>query len=175
MAGAIEVRAVRSDEPPADALVGGMVEAITEMYGPLEDRNAPSATPAELWAPHGTYLVISEDGVPVAGGGLKRLSDDACEIKRMFVVPEARGRGHARRLLAALEDAARELGYERTRLDTGPKQPHARALYLSAGYAPVADYNGNAVATFWGEKALATDAASAPVPAATSASPRPAG
>ncbi len=156
MAVELEVRPVRSDEAPADALVAAMVAEIVAMYGPLESRNAPSASPGELWAPHGTYLVLLEDGVPVAGGGLKRLSDGICEIKRMFVVPEARGRGHARRLLSALEDAAAELGYERTRLDTGPLQPHARALYLSAGYAAVPDYNGNTVATFWGEKVLST-------------------
>ncbi len=67
-------------------------------------------------------------------GGVKRLDGMACEIKRMFVAPEARGRGAARILLEALEDRARELGYVTARLDTGPRQPHARALYESAGY-----------------------------------------
>ena len=151
----IEVRAVRSDEPPARELVAAMVAEIVGFYGPLESRNAPSATPEELWAPHGSYLVLLDGGRAVAGGGLKRLEDGVAEIKRMYVVPDARGRGLARRLLGALEDAARELGYARVRLDTGPQQPHARSLYLSAGYTPVPNYNGNDVATFWGEKALA--------------------
>jgi ribosomal protein S18 acetylase RimI-like enzyme len=70
------------------------------------------------------------------------------------VVPEARSRGHARRLLVALEDAAADLGYEIARLDTGPQQPHARALYESAGYRSIPSYNGNEVASYWGEKAL---------------------
>ena len=69
-------------------------------------------------------------------------------------MPEARSRGHARRLLAALEDAARDLGYEIARLDTGPKQPHAQALYESAGYRSIPSYNGNEVATYLGEKVL---------------------
>jgi GNAT superfamily N-acetyltransferase len=69
-------------------------------------------------------------------------------------VPEARRRGHARRLLTALEDAARALGYERVRLDTGARQPHARALYTSAGFKPIPDYNDNPKAAYWGEKVL---------------------
>ena len=61
----------------------------------------------------------------------------------------------ARALLAALEDAARDLGYARVRLDTGPRQPHARALYESAGYAEIPDYNDNPAASYWAEKRLA--------------------
>ena len=52
----------------------------------------------------------------------------------------------------ALEDAARELGYERARLDTGPDQHGARRMYLSAGYEPIENFNGNPIATFFGEK-----------------------
>jgi ribosomal protein S18 acetylase RimI-like enzyme len=72
----------------------------------------------------------------------------------MFTVPEARSRGHARRLLEGLEDAARELGFRVARLDSGPHQQHAVALYRSAGYRDVPDYNGNPYATYWGEKRL---------------------
>ncbi|MEA2272469.1 MAG: hypothetical protein QOI98_1177, partial [Solirubrobacteraceae bacterium] len=75
-------------------------------------------------------------------------------IKRMYVLPEARSRGHARRLLVALEDAARALGYARVRLDTGREQPHAQALYESAGYRTIPDYNDNPYASYWGEKDL---------------------
>ncbi len=155
----IEIRAVRSDQPPADALVAAMVAELEVLYGPMELRQAPSASPAELWAPGGIYLVIAEDGLPVAGGGVKAIGPGVGEVKRMYVTDAARGRGLARRLLVALEDAARELGHARLRLDTGPKQPHARRLYLSAGYAPIPDYNGNAAATFWGEKELTARAA----------------
>lgn len=150
----IEIRPVRGDQPPADALVAAMIEEITRLYGPLEERNAPTATPEELWAPHGTYLVAFDDGEPVAGGGVKGLAPQIGEVKRMFVAEAARGRGVARRLLAGLEDAARELGHTRLRLDTGPKQPFARALYESAGYRSIAAYNENYAASFWGEKRL---------------------
>ena len=145
---------MRTDRPPADGLVAALVAELTGLYGPLDSRNAPTATPDELWAPRGTYLVILEDGVPVAGGGVKGLAPGRGEVKRMYVTEAARGRGHARRLLIALEDAARALGHTHLRLDTGPRQPHARALYLSAGYVPIPDYNANRAASFWGEKRL---------------------
>ena len=151
----IEVRAVRADQPPADGLVAAMVAEITVLYGPLDARNAPTATPTELWAPGGTYLVLSLDGEPVAGGGVKQLAPGLGEVKRMYVAPAGRGQGLARRLLYELEDAARALGHVRLRLDTGPQQPHARKLYAGTDYREIPDYNGNVAATFWGEKDLA--------------------
>jgi GNAT superfamily N-acetyltransferase len=114
----------------------------------------PTAGAAELASPGGTFLVGYRDGEAVCGGGVKRLPDGGCEIKRMYVVPAARGQGVARTLLRALEDAARGLGYRIARLDTGPRQPHARGLYESEGYVPIANFNDNPVATFFGEKRL---------------------
>jgi GNAT superfamily N-acetyltransferase len=153
--GVIESRTVPSHEPPATALVAAMVDEVSELYGRIDVPGAPSATP-EDFAPDqgGAFLVVYEDGVPVAGGGLKRLDDEACEIKRMYVVPEARGRGHASRLLQALEDEARRMGYAIARLDTGVHQPAAQAMYERAGYAPIGNFNANPFASFWGEKAL---------------------
>ena len=143
-------------EPPASELIDAMIDELTPLYGRIDGSRAPSASPAELWRPTGTFLVgWDEAGEVVCGGGLKRLDDDTAEIKRMFVAPAARSRGHARRLLRGLEDAARDRGYSRVRLDTGPKQPHAAALYASAGYVEIDDYNGNPNATYWGEKELA--------------------
>ena len=147
---------MHGDEEPAAGLLAAMVAELVSMYGPLEERGAPTANPEELEAPHGTYLVLFEDGQAVAGGGIKPLGDRTGEIKRMYVAPEARGRGHARRLLCALEQAGRALGLDHLRLDTGPKQPFARALYESAGYRSIPSYNANHAASFWGEKRLDT-------------------
>ena len=72
----------------------------------------------------------------------------------MFVVARARGGGVGRRLLAELEAECRRLGYGRVRLDTGPEQPAARALYEGAGYRPIPDYNANPYAAHWFEKRL---------------------
>jgi len=114
----------------------------------------PSAKPADFAPPAGTFLVGFHDGEPVCAGAIKRIAPDAAEIKRMYVVPGARRRGVARRLLGALEDAARERGYAFVRLDTGPKQQHAVALYASAGYSEIANFNANPIAAYWGEKRL---------------------
>ena len=64
------------------------------------------------------------------------------------------GGGAARRLLAALEEAARKAGLSRVRLDTNAQQPEAVALYHAAGYAEIDDYNGSPTATHWFEKRL---------------------
>jgi GNAT superfamily N-acetyltransferase len=138
-------------------LVQAMREEIAALYDGLEldGDEMPRGGPAELSAPDGAFLVGWREGRAVCCGGLKRLDDEACEIKRMYVIPELRGSGVARELLQALEHKARALGYGVARLDTGPRQPHARALYESAGYVEVGDFNANPVATFWGEKQLA--------------------
>jgi GNAT superfamily N-acetyltransferase len=150
---AIEIRTVPADEPVALDLVQAMLDDLERVYGGF-DREGPTATPEEMSPPGGAFVAVYADGKPVAGGGIKRLDDQTAEIKRMYVVPEARSRGHARRLLYALEDAARGQGYSRVRLDTGPLQPHAKALYQSEGYREIPDYNDNPYASFWGEKEL---------------------
>jgi GNAT superfamily N-acetyltransferase len=151
----VEIRTVPADQAPATDLIEAMVAETSAQYGSRIDEGAvPKAGPVELGPPGGAFLVIYDGGRPVAGGGVKRLSEHVAEIKRMYVVPAARGRGVARRLLAALEDAARSLGYARVRLDTGAEQPHARALYESAGYREIGDYNDNPNASYWGEKDL---------------------
>jgi GNAT superfamily N-acetyltransferase len=153
--GVIEIRTVPSDAEPALSLVEAMIVEVSEMYGRIDVPGAPSATPADFGPPGGAFVVLfDDDDTPVAGGGLKRLDDAACEIKRMYVVPEARGRGLASVLLKALEDEARRLGYAIVRLDTGAKQPAAQAMYERAGYASIGNFNANPFASFWGEKAL---------------------
>jgi len=142
-------------EPPASDLLAAMVADITGHYGEAVIGTTPSARPEELWKPGGSYLVgWDESGNAVCGGGFKHLTDDCAEIKRMYVEPAARSRGHARRLLVGLEDAARRAGYARVRLDTGPKQPHAQALYESAGYVEIDNYNDNPAASYFAEKLL---------------------
>jgi GNAT superfamily N-acetyltransferase len=151
----VEFRSAAAGEEPGAGLLRAMGDEIAALYPiRLDAPGMPSATPAELAPPSGVFLLGWRDGVAVCCGGLKRLPDGACEIKRMYVAPEARRQGVARALLGALEDAARELGYAIARLDTGPKQPHAQALYESAGYRPIGNFNANPVASFWGEKGL---------------------
>ncbi|MGY1666831.1 GNAT family N-acetyltransferase [Geodermatophilus sp. SYSU D00696] len=77
------------------------------------------------------------DGTAVGCGALRALGADVAEVKRMYVVPSARGRGVSKLVLAALEAAARSRGWTTLRLETGPRQPEAIALYEGAGYRAI--------------------------------------
>jgi GNAT superfamily N-acetyltransferase len=152
----IEFRDGKADEGDGDELLNAMRGEIAIVYDGLDLDSAkmPRAGAADLGPPGGAFLVGYADGRAVCVGGIKRLDERRCELKRMYVVPEARGQGVARALLHALEDRARGLDYEIARLDTGPRQPHAEALYRSEGYAEIHNFNDNPIASYWGEKPL---------------------
>ena len=158
MAVELDFRQVSMEHPDAAGMVAAMVAEIDELYADIgmdmNGPNMPKAGVAEFSPPGGTFVVGYRDGVAVCGGGVKRLPDGACEIKRMYVAPAARRQGLARALLSALEDAARALGYSVVRLDSGPRQGHAVDLYTSEGYVPIGNFNDNPVATYFGEKTL---------------------
>ncbi len=88
----------------------------------------------------GSFLLARIDGRPVGCGGLRRRDDEVAEIRRMYVVPEARRRGVARVLLVALEAQARRLGYRAIVLETGTAQPEPVALYEASGYSRIPCY-----------------------------------
>jgi GNAT superfamily N-acetyltransferase len=90
--------------------------------------------------PDGVFLVLRDDGAAVACGGLARFDADRAELKRMYAVPAARGRGLGRRVLVELEAAAQNLGYRGIVLETGDLQPEALGLYRSAGYERIPCY-----------------------------------
>ncbi|MFI6421409.1 GNAT family N-acetyltransferase [Streptomyces sp. NPDC050842] len=110
--------------------------------------DATPLDPAMFAPPHGLYLLAYDDeGRPVATGGWRAqdtndegYADGDAELKRMYVVPEARGLGLARRILATLEADARTAGRTRMVLETGTAQPEAIALYASSGYEPCAKF-----------------------------------
>ncbi|MCL2417905.1 MAG: GNAT family N-acetyltransferase [Conexibacteraceae bacterium] len=152
----IEFRDGRIDSGDGRTLERAMAAEVRVIYEglALDGDDMPAAGPAELNPPAGRFIVGYDAGRAVCCGGIKRLAEGICELKRMYVVPDARGRGVARALLVELEDRARALGYAVARIDTGPRQSAARHLYESAGYAPIANFNANPIATFWGEKRL---------------------
>jgi GNAT superfamily N-acetyltransferase len=151
---ALQFRPGRSDEPPGRELLAELIDHFNAVYPGRAARPGSVTTPDEMVPPQGAFLVGYEDGEAIACGGLRRLEDGICEIKRMYVAPGARSRGVGRALLEALEDAARGLGYERVRLDAGPEQRHSRVLFAAAGYVEIAPYNANHVADYWAEKSL---------------------
>lgn len=105
-----------------------------------------AALPGAYAHPGGTLLVAAE-GIRLAGCvGLRPLDLETGEMKRLYVRPEFRANALGPRLVAALIEEARRLGYRRVRLDTLPKMVAAQKMYASIGFRDIARYNGNASA-----------------------------
>ena len=97
-------------------------------------------SPAEAAGPRSVFLVARMGGTPVACGALRPIDDTVAEVKRMYVAPEGRRRGLARRILNELEHRAIGFGYRTVRLETGVGQPEAVALYEACGYRRIPAY-----------------------------------
>jgi putative acetyltransferase len=104
------------------------------------------------YAPPGGQLLLAHSDESVAGCVALRPIEPpgTCEMKRLYVRPTFRGHGVGRALVAAVTDAARQIGYRRVRLDTLPVMADAIRLYQSFGFRPIAPYCPNPVpgATF---------------------------
>jgi GNAT superfamily N-acetyltransferase len=85
-------------------------------------------------------VVAYSGGVPIGCGGIKEFDVHSVEVKRMYVVPEARGKGLAGKVLQELELWTAELGYTHCILETGKRQPEAIALYKKHGYQVIPNY-----------------------------------
>ncbi len=86
-------------------------------------------------------LVAYEDGQAVGCGAVKEFSAQTMEIKRMFTLPEKRGKGIAGKILNEFEKWAAEMGYQKCILETGKRQIEAVALYKKSGYQLIPNYN----------------------------------
>ncbi|UUZ60636.1 GNAT family N-acetyltransferase [Nocardioides sp. B-3] len=130
--------------PDAQALIDQVQEEYVVRYG---GRDESPIDHTEFVSPRGAFFVGHLDGVPVVSGAWRRRTDvvfagttHTAEIKRMYVVPAARGLGLARRMLAHLEETARAAGAEAMILETGLMQPEAIGLYESVGYTEIAGF-----------------------------------
>ena len=155
----VELRPARSDSPESARLLAAYEAELISLGVTLNHGWAGGVTPDQLAAPQGAWLVGwrgDADGQQeaVCCGGVRLLSPEVAEIKRMYVDPSARGAGLARRLLGDLEAAAVDLGARVARLDTGRDMAPAVSLYRRSGYVEIDDYNGNPDAGWWFEKPL---------------------
>ena len=113
-------------------------EEIVARYGGLDDGER-GLTAAMFDPPAGAFVVARRGdaaGPPVGGVGVRAVDPGLGEIRRLWVDPDERGHGVGRRLMAAVEEAARDLGLTDLRLATGERQPEAVALYRSTGWTP---------------------------------------
>ena len=151
----IELRHEPPDGPAAQALWGEYMALVKERAGPeFEPTERIFGTVDVFRERNGAWVVLYDDGEAVACAGLRELEPGVAEIKRMFVTPRARGRGHARRLLAELEQIARDAGQREMRLFTTDMLPEAMALYASAGYSVRSEHPIGPRSEFWLEKPL---------------------
>ncbi|MGA5817898.1 GNAT family N-acetyltransferase [Kitasatospora sp. NPDC094028] len=139
--GTVEFRVTGYAHPDAQALSAEVQQEYVRRYGDPDDT---VMRPEDFEGEAGLFLVAYLDGRPVACGGWRAksagphgLRDGDAEVKRMFVVPAARGRGLARAVLRRLEETAVDAGRTRFILETGTEQPEAVALYGSEGYAAI--------------------------------------
>jgi GNAT superfamily N-acetyltransferase len=103
--------------------------------------------PGEYIPPAGRLLLAYEESRLAGCIALRRIDDGICEMKRLFLRGQFRGRGLGRQLIEAIIGEAKQSGYERMRLDTlPPKMDDAIALYRSYGFKQTAAYYDNPVA-----------------------------
>jgi len=100
-----------------------------------------ASLPGKYAMPNGRLLLAFVDGVPAGCGALRALDRQACEMKRLYVRPEHKGRGIGRQLAERLIAEAKRIGYTHMRLDTIPAQMmEANHLYLSLGFQEIPPY-----------------------------------
>lgn len=85
-------------------------------------------------------VVLYHNTQPVACGAIKPFANKTAEVKRMYTLPQYRGKGLAAQVLNELEQWAAQLGFEKCILETGKKQPEAIALYQKCGYTLIPNY-----------------------------------
>jgi ribosomal protein S18 acetylase RimI-like enzyme len=138
-------RAGPLDAPAAGAIFERYFDAIGL---PPALRDGPAELASYLAPPGGLWLA-RENGRVVGAIALRPLAarPGACEIKRLYVEPDARGRAVAHRLLDALESAARAAGYVQAYLDSRADLTAALAFYERRGYRACDRYNDNPEAT----------------------------
>lgn len=132
---------VHHDDPRVEGMLVGLLEEYTERYGAEGAAHELTRYPVtEFASPYGRMVLAEIDGEVVAGGAIRPYRKDRAEMpetaefKRIWTSSRHRRKGLARKIMIALEEAARDLGYSRVVLFTGPSQPEAIALYERIGY-----------------------------------------
>ena len=131
-----EVRRTTSDDPGFRTLVAALDDELWQRYPDVQAEYAPHNAVDHI----ATVVVVVDGSRPIGCGCFKPRAPGTVELKRMFVMPEVRGRGVARQIVEALEQWARELGSTAMVLETGNNQPEAVALYTRQGFVQVARF-----------------------------------
>ncbi len=148
MADEITFEAVAPAHPDAEALMALLDAEVLDIYWDAGDIETGALSDELKTAFNGVFLIARRNGAPVACGGVLVMDEAMCELRRVYALPEERGTGLARSLMAELERAASELGMSRIALETGDRQTRAIAFYEALGYKQVPLY-GEHVGKWW--------------------------
>lgn len=132
------IKAVRTDSENRD-----FIELVSRLDADLAERDGEDHS---FYAQFNKidriqYVVVAyEDKRALGCGAIKEYDPTTMEVKRMYVLPESRGKGIATKILSELENWARELSCEKCILETGKRQPEAMGLYKKYGYKIIPNY-----------------------------------
>lgn len=149
----ITVDLVDGAAPDARSCLDAYAADIDERFPEGFDKDS-LVRPEEVSGNAGAFFVAYEEGRPVGCGALRRLAPGVGEIRHVWVHPDARRLGLARRLLGALEREATARGLTVVRLDTHAALTEAQAMYRACGYTDIPAYDDNVYASHWFEKRL---------------------
>ncbi len=142
---------IRSIEPRDDAAVAQIIRSVMPEFGAggegfaIHDAEV-AAMHASYSQPRSAYFVIEMDGRVQGGGGVAPLiggDECTCELRKMYFLPELRGRGAGRALMQRCLDAARGFGFHRCYIETLTGMDQAQALYAKFGFTPLPGPLGN--------------------------------
>lgn len=135
----VAVEDVRSED--AEQLMKELSAELAALYQ-VGDGSA-GFKPEDVEVPRAAFLVARHNGYPVGCGALRPLDEITVEVKRMYTRPDYRRAGVAQAILAEMDRLALAFGYTTIKLQTGPKQLNAAALYERVGYYRIPRFSGN--------------------------------
>ncbi|HEY3521279.1 MAG TPA: GNAT family N-acetyltransferase [Rhodanobacteraceae bacterium] len=136
---------IRPMEPRDDAAIAHIIRSVMPEFGAsgpgfaIHDAEV-DAMHASYSQPRSAYFVIESGGRVLGGGGIAPLiggDAEVCELRKMYFLPEMRGRGAGRALMQRCLDAARDCGFRRCYIETLTGMDTAQALYAKSGFTPL--------------------------------------
>jgi GNAT superfamily N-acetyltransferase len=116
------------------------IELINEYFDPKDFKYELDNLAGKYSEPEGKLLLALYDKEPAGCVALKKLDDDSCEMKRMFVYPKYHGKGIGYALAQAIIEEAKKIGYKSMKLDTSFRQVEAQKLYEGFGFKRIKPY-----------------------------------
>lgn len=139
--GAITAAAEDVRSPDAVQLIDELTTELAALYKTSD--GTAGFRPEDVEVPRAAFVVARVDGEAVGCGALRPLDATTVEVKRMYTRAAYRRRGVAQVIMAEFERLARDFGYATLKLQTGPLQPEAAALYERVGYRRIPRFSGN--------------------------------